>query len=233
MIIVRKLTKRYGDNVYALCDVTFAVPQGEFVFLVGPNGAGKTTLFKLMIREEEATSGCVLFNSTDVATLRPQALARHRRRLGAVFQDARLLSKKTVAENVAFPLEADGIDRAEIAEQVAASLFLSGLEDLSERFPDQLSGGQRQQVAIARALVNHPQVILADEPTGNLSPGATQKIMRLFSCINELGITVIIATHNREVVDAMNKRVLALDRGNLVSDSAQSAYPDFLRAPAA
>jgi len=233
MIVARKLTKCYAGDVYALCDVTFAIPQGEFVFLVGPNGAGKTTLFKLMIREEEASSGCVLFDSIDVASLRPKALARHRRRLGAVFQDARLLSKKTVAENVALPLEADGINRAQIREQLEASLFLSGLEDLADRFPDQLSGGQRQQVAIARALVNHPQVILADEPTGNLSPGATQKIMRLFSLINELGITVVIATHNREVVDAMNKRVLALDKGVLVADSAQSSYPDFLRATAA
>ncbi len=233
MIVARKLTKRYGDDVFALRDVTFAIPQGEFVFLVGPNGAGKTTLFKLMIREEDATSGCVLFNSVDVAALRSQALAKHRRRLGAVFQDARLISKKTVAENVAFPLEADGVDRAVAAEQVSASLFLAGLEELAERFPDQLSGGQRQQVAIARALVNHPQVILADEPTGNLSPGATDRIMRLFSRINEMGITVIIATHNREVVDAMSKRVLALDKGCLVADTAESSYPDFLRVPAA
>lgn len=233
MIVVRKLTKQYSNDAYALQDVTFAVPQGEFVFLVGPNGAGKTTLFKLMIREEEATSGCVLFNSTDISTLRSQDLARHRRRLGAVFQDARLLPKKTVSENVAFPLEADGLHNTLIAEQVSASLFLSGLEDLADRFPDQLSGGQRQQVAIARALVNHPRVILADEPTGNLSPAATHKIMRLFSLINELGITVVIATHNREVVDAMSKRVLALDRGRLVTDTAQSSYPEFLRAPAA
>ena len=202
------------------------------MFLVGPNGAGKTTLFKLMTREEKATSGCILFDGTNVGDMSQKRLSRHRRQLGAVFQDARLLPAKTVFENVALPLQADGLKSHEIQERTEACLFLTSLEPLQNRFPDDLSGGQRQQVAIARALVNRPDVILADEPTGNLSPSATSKIMHLLSVINSCNITVIIATHSQEVVDDMGKRVLALDHGRLVEDTAQGAYPEFLRTTA-
>lgn len=233
MIVTRKLTKIYPGNVKALVDVSVAVPDGDFAFLVGPNGAGKSTLFKMMIRQETATSGCILMEGKDVGMLRAKELARHRRLVGAVFQEVRLLPTKTVAENIALPLQTEGIDQVETDERTSAALFLSGLEEIRDRFPDELSGGQRQQVAIARALVNRPKIILADEPTGNLSPAATERIMHLLSVINGCGITVVVATHNREVVDAMNRRVLVLDRGMLVADTARSTYPTTSRAQAA
>ncbi len=233
MITVRRLTKIYEPNVTALNGVTFSIPRGEMAFLVGPNGAGKTTLFKLLIREEEATSGCILFGGTNVGNLKSRDLALHRRRIGTIFQAVRLLPQKTVSENVALPLEAERVRKSEVSDRVAASLCLAGLEELADRFPSQLSGGQEQQVAIARALVSRPEVILADEPTGNLSPSATDRVMHLFSVINSLGIAVIISTHNREVVDEMAKRVLVLDSGTLVSDSPSGSYPEFLMRQAA
>jgi len=233
MIVARKLSKTYPGNIHALADVSFVIPQGEFTFLVGPNGAGKTTLFKLLSREEEPTSGCVLFQGTDVQQLRSTNLSRHRRLLGTVFQDARLVTSKTVFENVSLPLLAEGLSAPEVERTAAGALRTAGLDDLRDRFPDDLSGGQQQQVAIARALVNNPRAILADEPTGNLSPSATQQVIELLRTINHRGITVVVATHNHEVVDAMTQRVLALDGGRLASDRSFSSYPEFLRKPAA
>ncbi|HZT96140.1 MAG TPA: ATP-binding cassette domain-containing protein [Chloroflexota bacterium] len=225
MIVVKGLTKMYPGETLALDNVTFTIPRGQMAFLVGPNGAGKTTLFKLLIREERPTSGCILFDGVDVSTLKRRQLERHRRRIGAIFQDVRLLPYRTVFENVALPLEADGLRGEAVNEKVAATLFLSGLEALADRFPSELSGGQQQQVAVARALVSHPEVILADEPTGNLSPDSTQRVMRLFRVISELGIAVIVSTHNREIVDDMRRRVLVLESGRLVDDIASGAYP--------
>ncbi|HEV3310381.1 MAG TPA: ATP-binding cassette domain-containing protein [Chloroflexota bacterium] len=233
MIVTRKLGKVYPGEVQALTDVSLVIPQGDFVFLVGPNGAGKTTLFKLLIRESEPSNGCVLFQGRDVNDLSPTDLARHRRMVGAVFQDARLVPSKTVFENVALPLLADGSSESEAFRQTQDALLVSNLLPLRDRFPSELSGGQQQLVAIARAFVNHPRAILADEPTGNLSPAATIQIVRLLTYINRCGITVIVSTHNHEVVDALGRRVLVLDRGRLVADSANSQYPEFLRRPAA
>ncbi|SRR5579884_360333 len=233
MIVTRKLGKVYPGGVQALSDLSLAIPQGDFVFLVGPNGAGKTTFFKLLIREESISSGRILFQGRDISSLRAGALARHRRLVGAVFQDVRLLATRTVRENVTLPLQTSGLNQAETRERTDSVLFLTGLEDLADRFPTDLSGGQRQQVAIARALVNRPRVILADEPTGNLSPSATERIIRLLSVINSCGITVVIATHDSHIVDALGRRVLVLDRGKLVSDLPQSEYPAFLRSQAA
>jgi cell division transport system ATP-binding protein len=233
MIVTRKLSKTYPAGVRALVDVSVVFPQGEFAFLVGPNGAGKTTLFKLLTYEEGPTSGCVLFEGRDVHSMNSSDLARHRRKLGAVFQDARLVAAKTAAENIALPLETEGLSEHEVAERVGSALVLANLAELRDRFPDELSGGQQQQVAIARALVNRPKAILADEPTGNLSPAATDEIMQLLVAVNRRGITVVVATHNHEVVDAMARRVVALDRGQLVADTAYSMYPEFLRKSAA
>lgn len=233
VIAAHHLAKTYPGAVQALDDVDLTVPQGDFAFLVGPNGAGKSTLFKLMTREELPTSGCILFQGRDVGKLRSRDLARHRRLMGVAFQDARLVASKTVYENVALPLEANRVTRDLLSDRVEAVLFLTRLEDLRHRYPSELSGGQKQQVAIARALANRPSVILADEPTGNLSPAATDRIMHLFSVINSCGITVVIATHNREVVDRMGRRVLVLDRGRLVSDTEQGSYPERLGSLAA
>jgi cell division transport system ATP-binding protein len=233
MIVARKLHKTYPGGVQALNGVSFVLPQGQFVFLVGPNGAGKSTLFKLLTCEEHPTGGCVLVEGRDVHTLGASQLARHRRTLGAVFQDARLVGSKTAAENIALPLETDNLPEAEVVRRVDIALEVANLRALRDRFPGELSGGQQQQVAIARALVNEPRAILADEPTGNLSPAATEDVMRLLIALNGRGITVVIATHNSEVVDAMARRVLALDHGQLIDDTAFGCYPTFFRRAAA
>ena len=233
MIITRKLNKIYPGNVHALNDVSVVVPAGEFAFLVGPNGAGKTTFFKLLLREEQPTSGCALFLSRDVVELNPADLARHRRMVGAVFQDTRLVPTMTVFENVLLPLQTEGAGDDEGSSKAMEALQVAGLLELKDRFPADLSGGQQQQVAIARALVNDPKAILADEPTGNLSPAATEDVVNLLAAINQRGITVMVSTHNREIVDSMRRRVLALDRGRLVSDCARGGYPEILRELAA
>jgi len=233
MIVTRRATKTYGDNVNALTDVSIAIPGGEFLFLVGPNGAGKTTLLKLLTREEQASSGSILCFGREVGHLSGNGLSEHRRKLGSVFQDSRLVASKTVRENVLLPMEADGKIPEEALDQANLALGMAEAEDLADRFPDELSGGQQQRVAIARALVNNPKAILADEPTGNLSPVATDEVMHVFDRINKRGITVILATHNLEVVDEMGRRVLALEKGRVVADLAHGRYPDFLRRQAA
>lgn len=233
MIVTRKLTKIYPEDVRALSNISIVIPDGAFVFLVGPNGAGKTTLIRMLIREEEATSGSVIVSARNVAELAAADLAEHRRSVGAVFQDARLVGSKTVRENVALPLETDGRTPYEVLSSTQDALETAGIEDLADRFPDDLSGGQQQKCAVARALANKPSAILADEPTGNLSPTATAEIMELFDHINSRGITVVVATHNYDVVDQMGRRVLAIDRGAIVADVPHSRYPDFLRQDAA
>ena len=233
MIITRRVRKVYEGNVTALADVSIAIPTGEFVFLVGPNGAGKTTLIKLVTREESATSGAVLCFGRDVGALQGTSLSEHRRTLGSVFQDPRLVGSKTVRENVLLPVEADGAEEDEAEVQADHALELAQVEDLADRFPDELSGGQRQRVAIARAMVNKPRILLADEPTGNLSPLATEEVMAVFDRINSSGVTVVLATHNLEVVDDFGRRVIALDDGRVAADAQNSRYPDFLRKQAA
>ncbi len=214
----------YPNGKAALVDVNVAIPRGDFVFLVGPSGAGKSTFIRLLIREQLPTAGRVVIDGRDLARLRRRDVPRLRRRIGIVFQDFRLLPAKTVFENVAFALEVTGASRAEIRRRVPQLLNLVGLHEHDEHLPTQLSGGEQQRVAIARALVHDPAMLIADEPTGNLDPVTSWEIIQLLIQINGLGTTVLMATHNQEIVNAMRRRVLALEHGTLVRDESGAAY---------
>ncbi len=196
----------------------------EFVSIVGRSGAGKTTLFKLLIAEEEPTKGKVYFADVDVHTLPKKTLPTLRRRIGMIFQDFKLLAQKTVFENVAFAMEVAGMGEEEIQEDVPQALELVGLSDKSENFPHELSGGEKQRVAIARALIQRPEVILADEPTGNLDPLTGWDIVQLLVKINQLGTTVVLASHDKDVVNKVGKRVVTLDQGRIVRDEEEGKY---------
>jgi cell division transport system ATP-binding protein len=224
IIALRDVTKRYPNGRVALRDVDLAVPEGDFVFLVGPSGAGKSTLIKLLIRDELATEGQVIVDGDDLGALPRRAVPRVRRKIGIVFQDFKLLPKKTVRENVAFALEVTGTPRAEVGPAVERALAIVGLTNLANQLPSQLSGGEQQRTAIARALVHAPRLIIADEPTGNLDPLISWEIIQLLLRINELGVTVLMATHNAEVVTALRKRVVALEDGRVVRDEVGGAY---------
>lgn len=219
---VTKSYKRGGSP--ALQDVSVEVQEGELVFLVGPSGSGKSTFLRMLLRETKPTSGQVIVNDVDLAKLRSRKVAKYRRTVGAVFQDFRLLNEKTVERNVGFALEVIGTPRKQVKERVAEALELVGLEELAKRKPDQLSGGEQQRVAIARAFVNHPSILIADEPTGNLDPATSQDIMNLLVTINERGTTVLVATHDAGIVDKMQKRVIELANGVLMRDEAQGGY---------
>ncbi|MGD0328747.1 MAG: ATP-binding cassette domain-containing protein [Minisyncoccia bacterium] len=223
MIYFDKVTKRYGDTA-AIDGVTISIAPKEFVSIVGHSGAGKTTLLKLLLAEERPTEGTVFFESVNVNDLPSSALHHYRRKIGMVFQDFRLIPNKTSYENIAFAMEAAGRDDGEIASDVPYILSLVNLSDKATHFPDQLSGGEKQRVAIGRAIINQPELIIADEPTGNLDPINTYEVVEILKKINELGTTVIIATHNRGVVDAIAKRVITIDRGKLVRDDAEGKY---------
>jgi len=214
----------YPNGKMALSDVDVTIPRGDFVFLVGASGAGKTTFIKLLIREVQPTAGRVIVAGRDLARLRRREVPRLRRRIGIVFQDFRLLPAKTVFENVAFALEVTGAGGAEIRRRVPMLLNLVGLHQHAEHLPTQLSGGEQQRVAIARALVHDPAILIADEPTGNLDPVTSWEIIQLLIQINVLGTTVLMATHNQEIVNAMRRRVLALEDGKLVRDEPEAAY---------
>ena len=214
----------YPNGKTALSDVDVTIPRGDFVFLVGASGAGKTTFIKLLIREVQATGGRVIVAGKDLARLRRREVPRLRRRIGIVFQDFRLLPAKTVFENVAFALEVTGTSGAEIRRRVPMLLNLVGLHQHADHLPTQLSGGEQQRVAIARALVHDPAILIADEPTGNLDPVTSWEIIQLLIQINVLGTTVLMATHNQEIVNAMRRRVLALEDGKLVRDEPEAAY---------
>lgn len=223
MIYFDRVTKRYGDTA-ALEDVTLSVAPKEFISIVGHSGAGKTTLLKLLLAEERPTDGAIFFESVDVNDLKSSALHHYRRKIGTVFQDFRLIPNKTAYENIAFAMEATGRTDSEIASDVPYILELVNLADKARHFPDQLSGGEKQRIAIGRAIINQPDLIVADEPTGNLDPINTYEIVEILKKINELGTTIIITTHNKGVIDAIGKRVITMDSGKVVRDDKDGKY---------
>jgi len=218
------VSKVYQNNVKALDNVNLHVRKGDFLFLVGPSGAGKTTLARLIFREELPTRGQIIFNGKNVIRMRAGEVPFHRRKIGMVFQDFRLLPLKNVYENISFALEVTGAPPREIKRRVPEVLKLVGLEGKAKMFPHQLSGGEQQRVCVARALVNNPLLLIADEPTGNLDPDTSWDLMKLFQRINEQGTTIIMATHAWDIVDAMKKRVVALSKGRVVRDEEGGAY---------
>ncbi|MDF2735673.1 MAG: cell division ATP-binding protein FtsE [Chloroflexota bacterium] len=222
--MLHDVTKRYPNGKIALRDVDLVIPEGDFVFLVGPSGAGKSTLIKLLIRDEIATRGDVVLDGQDLARLPRRQVPRMRRKIGIIFQDFKLLPTKTVWENVAFALEVTGYPRRGIRPAVDQVLAIVGLSAQAKQTPNQLSGGEQQRTAIARALVHDPRLIIADEPTGNLDPLISWEILQLLLRINELGVTVLMATHNAEVVTALRKRVVALEEGRIIRDEVGGAY---------
>ena len=224
MIKLDHITKIYKDSVVALEDVSVEVAKSEFVFVVGPSGSGKSTFIRLLLKEEEPTRGNIYVAGKNIATLSPWKVPYLRRNIGTVFQDFKLLPNKTVFENVAFALEVIGKARHVIERRVPEILELVGLGDKLNNYPEELSGGEQQRVSIARAFVNRPLILLADEPTGNLDPSTSVEIMKLLDRINRTGTTVIMATHDNAIVDAMRRRVIELDRGQVIRDQARGVY---------
>ena len=224
MIEISKLTKTYDRGTKALRDVNITIDDGEFVFITGRSGSGKSTLIKILLKEVEPTSGRVVVNDMDLVKMPRRYVPKYRRRLGVVFQDFRLLKDKTVYENVAFAQRVIGESSRTIRESVPHMLKMVGLSSKYKFFPHQLSGGQQQRVAITRALINRPEILLADEPTGNLDPHNAMEIMGLLEKINRRGTTVIVVTHSHEIVDMMKKRVITIDRGMVIRDEEESGY---------
>lgn len=224
MIRLENVTKSYSTEVTALRDASFEIAKGEFVFLVGPSGSGKSTLLRLMNRQEQPERGSVWVAGKNINDMADSKVPYLRRNIGNIFQDYKLLPTKTVTENVAFALEVIGRPRHVIHQQVPQVLDLVGLSDKGDRFPDQLSGGEQQRVSIARAFVNRPLILLADEPTGNLDPATGEGIMRLLDRINGTGTTVVMATHDHRIVNMMRRRVVQLDRGIIVRDQERGVY---------
>jgi cell division transport system ATP-binding protein len=223
VIYFNNVTKQYKDNM-SLDNVTISISSGEFVSVVGHSGAGKTTLTKLILAEERPTDGTIFFESTDIHKLSSKELTNFRRKVGVVFQDFRLLSGKTAYENIAFAMEATGKNDEEIAEDVPHVLELVDLTNRASHFPHQLSGGEKQRLAIARAIITQPELIIADEPTGNLDPVNTNEVISILKKINDLGTTVILTTHNRSVIDQIKKRVITLENGKVVRDDKDGKY---------
>jgi cell division transport system ATP-binding protein len=224
MIKLDRVSKIYKDHVTALDEASLEVTKGEFVFVVGPSGSGKSTLIRLLLKEEEPTRGEIYVAGKNVNRLSPWKVPYLRRNMGTVFQDFKLLPDKTVFDNVGFALEVIGQSRAIIHARVPEILELVGLRDKVNNYPDELSGGEQQRVSIARAFVNRPLILLADEPTGNLDPATSVDIMKLLDRINRVGTTVIMATHDNAIVDAMRRRVIELDTGRVVRDQARGVY---------
>lgn len=224
MIRLQDVTKVYGGGIVAARDIDLDIRKGEFVFLVGPSGSGKSTLIRMSLREERVTKGIIWVAGKDITKMPAWKVPYLRRTVGTVFQDFKLLPSKTVGENVAFALEVIGRPRSVVRRQVQQVLELVGLSTKLERYPRQLSGGEQQRVSIARAFVNRPPILLADEPTGNLDPATSVGIMRLLDRINRTGTTVVMATHDHAIVDAMKRRVVQLERGRIVRDQAGSGY---------
>jgi cell division transport system ATP-binding protein len=224
MIRFDGVTKTYKGNVVALREVSLNVNKGEFVFIVGPSGSGKSTALRLLLREEAPTTGRIIVAGRDISRLSSWKVPQLRRNIGTIFQDYKLLPNKTVYENVAFAQEVIGRPRHVIDTQVPQILDLVGLSKKTTRFPNELSGGEQQRVSMARAFVNRPLILLADEPTGNLDPATTVGIMRLLDRINRTGTTVVMATHDQRIVDAMRRRVIELDHGHTVRDQSRGVY---------
>lgn len=225
MIKLENVTKTYKTGVRAINDLSVDIGPGEFVYVIGPTGAGKSTFIKLLYREEKATSGKVIVAGKDVSKIRNSKVPYFRRNLGIVFQNFRLLPKKTVFENIAFALEVTDTPRNEIRKKVRNTMELVGLSDKANAFPDQLSGGQQQRVAIARAIVNNPKVLIADEPTGNLDPETSVGIIELLERINEVNhTTILVVTHDKEIVQKYKKRTILIEDGFIKTDTSSGGY---------
>lgn len=224
MIEMKDVYKKYPNGVIASNGISVKINKGEFVYVVGPSGAGKSTFIKLMYREERATSGSIIVNNTDVTALRDQKVPLLRRQLGVVFQDFKLLPRLTVYENIAFALEVIEEQPNIVKEKVMHVIAKVGLAKKAQHFPHELSGGEQQRVAIARAIVNKPAVVIADEPTGNLDPDTAWGIMDIFHEINQDGTTIVMATHNKDIVNSLRRRVIAIDGGEIVRDEYGGDY---------
>ena len=224
IMVLENVSKSYSEGVEALNNVSFTVEKGEFVFVVGPSGSGKSTLIKLLLKELSPSSGNIRINGKDLAKLKRRQVSKYRRSIGVVFQNFELLYDRDVYENIALAQRVIGVPKREMKKNVASMLSLVGLSDKIHAYPGELSGGEQQRVALARALVNRPTILLADEPTGNLDPKNAWSIMELLDEVNKLGTTVIVVTHNPEVVDTMQKRVIAMKDGRLLQDENKGRY---------
>ena len=224
MIRFLDIQKSYDNGTKALKGVSMRIDDGEFAFLVGPSGSGKSTIIKLITGEEQASGGRIMVNGYNMNSIRPNQIPYMRRTLGVIFQDFRLIDKKTVRENLEFAMRAVGASPREIRKRISYVLDLVDLARKGDRYPSQLSGGEQQRVAIARALVNNPQMIIADEPTGNLEPQRSLEIMTLLEKINELGTTMLVVTHEKELVNRFSKRVIAIENGRIISDETGGYY---------
>ncbi|SET09845.1 cell division ATP-binding protein FtsE [Oceanobacillus limi] len=224
MIIMKDVYKTYPNGVTALNGISVDINQGEFVYIVGPSGAGKSTFVKLMYREVEPTRGQLMINNMDLSDLKEKNVPHFRREIGVIFQDFKLLSKLSVYENIAFALEVIEESPKNIRKRVMDVLDLVGLKNKARFLPDELSGGEQQRVSIARAIVNHPKIVIADEPTGNLDPETSWEIMKVFEEINARGTTILMATHSKEIVNSIKKRVIAIEDGLIVRDQHRGEY---------
>ena len=224
MIEFRNVSKVYNKNVKALTNVNINIDKGEFVFLVGPSGAGKSTFIKMLLKEVEPSTGNIVMGNEDLSKIKRRQIPYHRRKIGMVFQDFRLIPTLNVYENVAFAMRVVGASPKEIRKRVPMVLSLVGLSNKYKMFPTELSGGEQQRVSIARAIVNNPKVLIADEPTGNLDPETANEIMGLLEDINRAGTTILMATHAKDIVDNMQKRVIAIDKGMIVRDDRKGMY---------
>ena len=225
LIELKNVYKRYNNGLMALCDVNLTISKGEFVFIIGETASGKSTLIKLLYRQERPSKGEVFVGGINVAKLRNGKVYKLRRKLGVVFQDYKLLPKKTVYENVAFALEVYGLPGTEVRKRTLKALEQVGLKDKTRSYPNELSGGEQQRVSIARAIVNNPKVLICDEPTGNLDPKTSMEIMKVIESINkDLGTTIIMATHDKDIVNKMKKRVIAIEKGMVVYDVKKGKY---------
>lgn len=224
MIYFDKVSKIYPDDYKALEDITFSVEPKEFVSIVGHSGAGKTTLLKILLTEDKPTAGSVFFESTNIHSLKNSELPSYRQRIGIIFQDLRLLPNKTAYENISFAMEAAGKKDKEITADVPHVLDLVDLVHKAQSFPHELSGGEKQRIAIARAIINQPDILIADEPTGNLDPVNTYEIVQILKRINDLGTTVILTTHNKGIIDSLKKRVVTMENGKITKDDRFGRY---------